>query len=110
MPQRKQLTWAELRVGLFVLVGLAVLAAGIFYVTGAGILGPKYRIKTLLPEVSGLSKGAAAKLDGVDIGLRRSELLPELHGQGLAALLLGERVRARGAGGDQQRHRAHRHH
>ena len=58
MPQRKQLTWAELRVGLFVLVGLAVLAAGIFYVTGAGILGPKYRVKTLLPEVSGLAKGA----------------------------------------------------
>src|SRR5262252_2251463 len=68
MPQRKQLTWAELRVGLFVLVGLAVLAAGIFYVTGAGILGPKYRIKTFLPEVSGLAKGASVKLDGVEIG------------------------------------------
>jgi phospholipid/cholesterol/gamma-HCH transport system substrate-binding protein len=68
MPQRKQLTWTELRVGLFVLVGLAVLAVGIFYVTGAGILGPKYRIKTLLPEVSGLSKGASVKLDGVEIG------------------------------------------
>ena len=36
MPQRRQLTWTELRVGLFVLVGLSVLAAGIFYVTGAG--------------------------------------------------------------------------
>src|SRR5213076_29396 len=66
MPQRKQLTWAELRVGLFVLVGLAVLAAGIFYVTGAGILGPKYRLKTFLPEVSGLSQGASVKLDNVE--------------------------------------------
>jgi len=82
MPQRKQLTWAELRVGLFVLVGLAVLAAGIFYVTGAGILGPKYRIKTLLPEVSGLSKGASVKLDGVEIGnVEAIKFVPRVSGK-----------------------------
>jgi ABC-type transporter Mla subunit MlaD len=46
MAQRKQLTWMELRVGLFVLVGLAVLAAGIFYVTGGESFGPKYRLIT----------------------------------------------------------------
>src|SRR5271157_3508062 len=68
MAQRKQLTWSELRVGLFVLVGLLILAVGIFYVTGAGFFGPKYRIKTYLPEVSGLSTGAPVRLDGVDIG------------------------------------------
>ena len=58
MPQRRQLTWTELRVGLFVLVGLSVLAAGIFYVTGAGPLSPKYRIKTYLPDASQLARGA----------------------------------------------------
>src|SRR6266699_1631993 len=68
MPQRKQLTWTELRVGLFVMVGLSVLAAGIFYVTGQGILGPKYRLKTYLPEVSGLAKGATVRVDGVEVG------------------------------------------
>ena len=68
MAQRKQLTWSELRVGLFVLVGLLILAVGIFYVTGAGVFGPKYRIKTYLPEVSGLSTGAPVRLDGVEIG------------------------------------------
>ena len=68
MAQRKQLTWTELRVGLFVLVGLCVLAAGIFYVTGAGTLGPKYRLVTYLPDVSGLANGAAVRLDGVEIG------------------------------------------
>lgn len=68
MAQRKQLTWTELRVGLFVLVGLSVLAAGIFYVTGAGAIGPKYRLKTYLPEVSGLASGAPVRLDGVEIG------------------------------------------
>src|SRR5215475_4076199 len=82
MPHRKQLTWAELRVGLFVLVGLTVLAAGIFYVTGAGILGPKYRIKTFLPEVSGLANGASVKLDGVEIGNVESvKLVPRVPGK-----------------------------
>ncbi|HXC88230.1 MAG TPA: MlaD family protein [Candidatus Cybelea sp.] len=68
MAQRKQLTWTELRVGLFVLVGLSVLAAGIFYVTGAGTLGPKYRLVTYLPEVRGLADGAPVRLDGFDVG------------------------------------------
>src|SRR5438876_5322651 len=86
MPQRKQLTWTELRVGLFVMVGLSVLAAGIFYVTGQGILGPKYRLKTYLPEVSGLAKGATVRVDGVEVGnvesitfLRRTRLRSEEH-------------------------------
>src|SRR5271154_1287725 len=68
MAQRKQLTWSELRVGLFVLVGLAVLAVGIFYVTGAGAFGPKYHLNTFMPDVSGLAPGAPVRLDGVDIG------------------------------------------
>ncbi|HYL69667.1 MAG TPA: MlaD family protein [Candidatus Limnocylindria bacterium] len=68
MAQRKQLTWTELRVGLFVLAGLFILAVAIFYVTGAGILGPKYRLKTYLPEVEGLTLGAPVRLDGLEIG------------------------------------------
>ncbi|HYL64221.1 MAG TPA: MlaD family protein [Candidatus Methylomirabilis sp.] len=68
MAQRKQLTWTELRVGLFVLVGLSVLAAGIFYVTNAGGIGPKYRLVTYLPEVAGLANGAPVRLDGVEVG------------------------------------------
>jgi phospholipid/cholesterol/gamma-HCH transport system substrate-binding protein len=68
MAQRKQLTWTELRVGLFVLVGLFILAAGIFYVTGAGVLGPKYRLKTYQADVSGLANGAPVRVDGVDVG------------------------------------------
>jgi len=68
MAQRKQLTWTELRVGLFVLVALFVIAVGIFYVTGASFLGPKYKLRTYLPEVAGLSNGAPVRLDGVEIG------------------------------------------
>jgi phospholipid/cholesterol/gamma-HCH transport system substrate-binding protein len=68
MAQRKQLTWTELRVGLFVLAALFILAVAIFYVTGAGILGPKYRLITYLPEVEGLTQGAPVRLDGIEIG------------------------------------------
>jgi phospholipid/cholesterol/gamma-HCH transport system substrate-binding protein len=82
MAQRKQITWSELRVGLFVLVGLLILAVAIFYVTGAGFLGPKYRLKTFLPEVSGLSTGAPVRLDGVEIGnVEKIRLVPRVAGK-----------------------------
>jgi phospholipid/cholesterol/gamma-HCH transport system substrate-binding protein len=82
MAQRKQLTWTELRVGLFVLVGLFVTAAAIFYVTGAGFLGPKYRLITYLPEVSGLSNGAPVRVDGVEVGNVESiRLVPRTQGK-----------------------------
>jgi len=68
MAQRKQVTWTELRVGLFVLVALFIIAAGIFYVTGAGPFGPKYRLRAYFPEIAGVSNGAPVRLDGVEIG------------------------------------------
>src|SRR5437764_12026137 len=81
MPQRRQLTWTELRVGLFVLVGLSVLAAGIFYVTGAGPLSPKYRIKTYLPDASQLARGGLGGLAGGKAASGESiTLRPRLRG------------------------------
>ena len=68
MAHQKQLTWTELRVGLFVLAATVLLVVVIFYVTGAGALGPKYRLHVLLPEVDGLTVGAPVRLDGVDVG------------------------------------------
>src|SRR6202790_5877770 len=68
MAQRKQLTWTELRVGLFVLAATGFFVVVIFYVTGAGALGPKYRLHAYLPEVDGLTAGAPVRLDGLDIG------------------------------------------
>jgi phospholipid/cholesterol/gamma-HCH transport system substrate-binding protein len=70
MAQHKQLTWTELRVGLFVLAGAVLLVLVIFYVTGAsgGALGPKYRLHTFLNEVDGLTVGAPVRVDGVEVG------------------------------------------
>jgi phospholipid/cholesterol/gamma-HCH transport system substrate-binding protein len=68
MAQRK-LTWAELRVGLFVLVALIILAMGIFYVTGqSGFWVPKYRVRAYLPEAKELQDGAPVSLDGLNVG------------------------------------------
>jgi len=68
MAQGKQLSWTELRVGLFVLAGIALLVLGIFYVTGTGAWGPKYHLVTYLPEVDGLAAGAPVTINGVDVG------------------------------------------
>jgi len=68
MAQRRQLTWAELRVGVFVLAGLFIAMVAVFYVTGAGFIGPKYRLFTHLPAVENLKVGAPVDLDGIEIG------------------------------------------
>ncbi|HUK53045.1 MAG TPA: MlaD family protein [Candidatus Binatia bacterium] len=68
MPQRTQVTWSQLRVGLLTLVGLCLIMVAIFYVTGLRILAPKYQLHTFLPEVEGLTIGAPVRLDGVEVG------------------------------------------
>jgi len=90
MAQRKQLTWSELWVGLFVLVGLTLIAVAIFYVTGAGFLGPKYRLVTYLPEVDLLKAGAPVELDGIEIGNVESVALtpqPQDHAHNIRLVL-----------------------
>jgi phospholipid/cholesterol/gamma-HCH transport system substrate-binding protein len=58
-----------------------VLAVGIFYVTGTNVIGPKYRLKTYLPEVSDLAKGAPVRVDGVEVGNVESiQLVPRTPG------------------------------
>jgi phospholipid/cholesterol/gamma-HCH transport system substrate-binding protein len=68
MAQHKQLTWTELRVGLFVLIGLIIMGAAVFYVTGGGTLGPKYTLLAYMPEVEGLKIGAPVSVSGFEVG------------------------------------------
>ncbi|HKF53674.1 MAG TPA: MlaD family protein [Candidatus Acidoferrales bacterium] len=68
MALRKQVTWEELRVGIFVLVGLIIIAVGIFYVTDVRAWGAKYTLRTYLPSVDNLQDGAPVTLGGVPIG------------------------------------------
>ena len=65
---RRQLTYTELRVALFVLATVALLIVGIFYVTGQGAWQAKYPLKTYLPEAEGVVEGAPVSLGGVHVG------------------------------------------
>ena len=69
MPQRKQLTWAQLRVGALVISGLVVLAVGIFFISGqVGFMTRRYTLKTYFPSASSLRQGAQVRLAGIAVG------------------------------------------
>jgi phospholipid/cholesterol/gamma-HCH transport system substrate-binding protein len=68
MAQRNQLSWGELRVGILVVLGAALVVVAMFYVTGFGALQPKYRLRTYLPGVAGLTIGAPVSIDGINVG------------------------------------------
>jgi len=69
MPARKAVTWAELRVGILVLLTLAIVATFIFYVTGEGMLFARHvNFRTYLPDVAGLKAGAPVRSAGVEVG------------------------------------------
>ena len=71
MPQNKQKSWAELRVGILVLVSLAILILVIFAVSG-DISLPGFTkttiVKTEMSSVDGLRKGAEVRLSGKKVG------------------------------------------
>lgn len=80
MPARKAITWAELRVGIFVIVTLVLMAVFIFYATGAGRgFARQVQLRTYLPDVSGLKVGAPVRLAGVEIGAVKQVSLSEFR-------------------------------
>ncbi len=69
MPQRKELTWGQLRVGIMVGIALLILIVGIFFISGqVNLLGGNYILRTYFPEAQGLRSGAQVQLAGVPVG------------------------------------------
>ncbi len=69
MPQRQRVTWAQLRVGLMVIISLAILAIGIFMISGqVGFFTRRYTLKCYLSSAGGLREGAQVRLAGIAIG------------------------------------------
>lgn len=79
MAQRRSLAWTELRVGILVITSFALLALGIFYISGqAGFFVKKYTITAYFQNVNSLREGAEVSLEGVTIGNVDSvEISPE---------------------------------
>src|SRR5690348_5430911 len=79
MPRQKQIEWAQLRVGVLVLVSLTVLGAGIFFISGqvGGIFSRRYTLKTYLSSAGGVHEGAEVRLAGIAVGnVSRIQLSP----------------------------------
>ncbi|HEV2348406.1 MAG TPA: MlaD family protein [Terriglobia bacterium] len=70
MPRKKQIEWAQLRVGVFVLVSLVVLGVGIFFISGqvGGFLSRRYTLKTYFASAGGVHEGAEVRLAGIAVG------------------------------------------
>jgi len=69
MPQRKEIKWSQLRVGILVAISLVVLAVGVFLISGQmGFLSRRYTLKAYLSEASGLREGSQVQLAGIPIG------------------------------------------
>ncbi len=69
MPQQKQLTWAQLRVGILVIVSLTVFAVAIFFISGqVGFLSRRYTLKAYFSDAGGLREGAEVQLAGIAVG------------------------------------------
>lgn len=69
MPQRRQISWAQLRVGIMVLVSLTLLAVGIFFISGqVGFLSRRYQLKTYFSSAGGVREGSEVRLAGIPVG------------------------------------------
>lgn len=69
MPQRKQVSWAQLRVGALVIASLMILAIGIFFISGeVGFFSRKYSLKAYFSGASGLRPGSQVRIEGIPVG------------------------------------------
>jgi phospholipid/cholesterol/gamma-HCH transport system substrate-binding protein len=70
-----------IRLGVFIVLTLAVLAAGVFIIgSKAYLFRSTYRLKAQFADVAGLAEGADVRVGGVHSGTVRSIVLP--HGPG----------------------------
>lgn len=90
-------TLLQLRVGVFVLAGLAVFA-GLVYLLGrgAGLFERQYRLVAGFGQIGGLIEGATVRLAGVPVGHVGAIRLPEAGGGRVQVeLLIARRVQDR---------------
>ncbi len=78
MPQKKQVSLAEMKVGIFVTVALLLLATLILQQSwGVSWFSKSLKMMTYLPDVGGLKSGAPVWLAGIEIGrVRKVTIIP----------------------------------
>src|SRR5438067_8188455 len=69
MPQHKQISWAQLRVGLLVIVSLTVFAVSIFFISGqVNPFSSRYTLHTYFASAGGVREGTEVRLAGIPVG------------------------------------------
>ena len=71
MPRKKTITYSQLRVGILILVALAIFLFTTIYITREGglpLLGGQYTLHSYVGNVNGLKAGAPVHLSGVEVG------------------------------------------
>ena len=71
MPSQQEVRWSQLKVGLIVLVSVALLSALLFLMSsasGMGLFTSKMTVTTYFANSNGLKEGAPVNLEGVTIG------------------------------------------
>jgi len=71
MPSQQEVKWSQLKVGLIVLVSLALLSSLLFLMSsasGMGIFSAKMTVTSYFANSNGLKEGAPVNLEGVTIG------------------------------------------
>jgi phospholipid/cholesterol/gamma-HCH transport system substrate-binding protein len=78
MPTKKQVSLAEMKVGIFVIIALLLLSALILQKSwGIDLFSTSVKAVTYLPDVGGLKSGAPVWLAGIEIGrVRRVSIIP----------------------------------
>jgi phospholipid/cholesterol/gamma-HCH transport system substrate-binding protein len=79
VPSRKEIRWAQLKVGILALVGVAILVGLIFLMSGStgGLFSRKLVLRSYFDNASGLKTGAPVTLEGVTIGnVRHIRVVP----------------------------------
>ena len=80
MPSQQEVQWSQLKVGVLVLVGLAVLVLLIFLMSGStgGLFTGKLTVRSYFENSAGLKVGAPVNLEGVTIGNVKSiKIVPD---------------------------------
>src|SRR5215469_8166836 len=69
MPQRQEIQWAQLRVGIMVTAALIILILAIFFISGQiGFVTRKYTLRAYFPSAEGLRPGSQVELAGIPAG------------------------------------------
>ncbi len=88
MPQRKEIQWAQLRVGITVAVCLLILIVGVFVVSGQiGFITRKYTLRAYFATAAQLRPGSQVDLSGIPVGTVKSVDISNSHDPNRAVVI-----------------------